>query len=362
EYRQQPGSEFTQGSLAYVANVNVDESIASKKEIFQKILEKIPDFEVVENYSYAVIQIPQEVKLLSEENSDKEFNYTFQTPFIQGLVNLSSKIGDNILVEAQTVFKGTQIIQAIAVEKKNITRQPEVIYLQAEVELLELKNELSLVAQKPFPTIDLNKVRDEINSLEIVESNEIQVNDSGIIVLTLKDADEGKIKAIGNVFEQIPEINFTGIDRDEAKKEYYIQIDFNKQSDFNFLVNSIDSVIASNGFTKDVDYLQVLPVITYVSNIKTTTPKITEENRQQIKEKLSIFDSKIFVLKQKAYIDVNSLNLGDRIDEIIDSVEKIEGIVNLGHIQGDKIQANIDFIRIINQASNIRFEEIDVEE
>jgi len=170
-------------------NLVITASIFADKK--QEIITKMQNANIFENHEilqFGLLYIPEKIIFTNDQN--QEIEYEFIRPNMEGIVGLNTLKGDVLSVTAYTVFRGTELISARALEQINKTAQGQFATDVGVFEIIEYKDKISFDAEFYFEEFyDSNRTQLLINEFSEIESTQ-EITKPLVLNIADKNQDE----------------------------------------------------------------------------------------------------------------------------------------------------------------------------
>ncbi len=352
-YRQLPQQGLSGINLLYVAQISLDESQRTKREIVEEIQEKalmLFNFEVL---SSALIEVPKKVKFISTEDESIQRIHEFDSNIVPGFVRLETEEQDEINLVEQASFNGEQLLQIIGIEVNNVTRTPVQESFQKTIKLKELKPRTIFTFEKTLPTLDVNSFKTGLEKLSDVNSVLIEAKKfNPIISIDLNSFDSNKINELSKAMEEVKDVN--KVEANTLLNKPVILVAFNLDANYEELKQSIKQKFSDLNFS-EYELNEPKQLIGVDASLKT---KNAVEFKKQVIELLPL-NASLKEFKQQALteLDSNQIQVNDKNYFLKQKSNEVNGFIEVGHKELEDLNALIEFIAVVNEIIVIEFRE-----
>jgi len=351
-YRQNTEPSIS-GALIYIAEISFDDSSISAEELMDAIKENTEEVLFgAEAYKIVLVSIPKEIEF-TEPDLNLTRTHVFDEALTQAYVTIDSMKGDEIEIIIRASFSGKALISSIAYLNENITASPEYIFLEKEVLIDSLKEELFFSVEMNYSSfLEEDELKERILSLEGI--NEVELNTllpKEFITIEVADVNASDFTQDLNTF--LTDYNGIQFFSFEENESFEVFVSFEEVFDltsfktqFSEQLNSFE--LQEFSFTESKG--NATGDIKFSGEVLTATDSL-----ESLFNSLSFDEAMIF---QKASATASSLTDPETEKEFLVEEGSFELFLLPGHSVGETVSMEIRFTGIRDKATAIEAVEI----
>ncbi len=294
-------------------------------EVYSAIL-AIDSVSSAQLFSQALARVSGKVAFRNPD-LDLEQDYSFPNNAVQAFVSSNTRKGDEVLLSIQATFAGQALSQAIAIEEKNLTAEPQIYLVNSSYKLDSFSGEYFVRATKPLS---------EQSILEGIKA-ELAEQDSNLAVkitpassmMSVYFAEPEKIfrQDLNTFFSERGGVTSFAIDENSSRA----QVQFSEGTDYNSFRPALQEDLDSLGFK--VSRIED-PV---VSMQGTLVPSAGKEEFLKIIAAIEKKDSVQLEVLEKASVAAGSVFVPDVNKSFTLAKGSFGAFVKTSHKEGDEV-------------------------
>lgn len=226
-------NQIDEENIVVIINTNIE------KDNQESIVDEIKNLEYllsdpVEFYKRGIIDLSEKILFTDGFDENKSLEYQFVDHRIDAILNINSRVDDEISGQIQGVFRGERPESLIFFEISNITQTPQMVFGEQEFEVLEWVDEYFYVIESSLENSVEKNILEEVfeNNVEVFKEIDSTVVFSGDYNLSNIDFNFSQIQGIDEVNSFEEEIVFF-LDSNISFEDYMQVLDVIEENNFN---------------------------------------------------------------------------------------------------------------------------------
>lgn len=226
-------NQIDEENIVVIINANIE------KDNQESIVDEIKNLEYllsdpVEFYKRGIIDLSEKILFTDGFDENKSLEYQFVDHRIDAILNINSRVDDEISGQIQGVFRGERPESLIFFEISNITQTPQMVFGEQEFEVLEWFDEYFYVIESSLENSVEKNILEEVfeNNVEVFKEIDSTVVFSGDYNLSNIDFNFSQIQGVDEVNSFEEEIVFF-LDSNISFEDYMQVLDVIEENNFN---------------------------------------------------------------------------------------------------------------------------------
>lgn len=226
-------NQIDEENIVVIINTNIE------KDNQESIVDEIRNLEYllsdpVEFYKRGIIDLSEKILFTDGFDENKSLEYQFVDHRIDAILNINSRVDDEISGQIQGVFRGERPESLIFFEISNITQTPQMVFGEQEFEVLEWVDEYFYVIESSLENSVEKNILEEVfeNNVEVFKEIDSTLVFSGDYNLSNIDFNFSQIQGIDEVNSFEEEIVFF-LDSNISFEDYMQVLDVIEENNFN---------------------------------------------------------------------------------------------------------------------------------